>query len=284
MFKRARSCRVALVGTAVLTSFFIQTAHAGFERRDQGARPIAMGGAFVGVADNPWAAVFNPAGLARLQEAQTSIFYSPQLFGLKELSLSSAVLAIPTALGSFGISGTRFGFELYREVSGTFSYAKTHRNIFSFGINVTYNSLTIKNYGTTSAIGVDIGFLASVTEALHWGFFAANVNAPTIGQAKEKLPQVYSTGLGYSPLRGVLIGVDLVKDVRYPAILKGGLEYRLMDVLSLRTGVGSNPTKFSSGVGAHYSFVQFDYAVTSHQELGLSHHFSVSIGLGREGG
>jgi hypothetical protein len=278
LFKRDCTSAIVVLTFAMVSTLLISgTARAGFERREQGARPVGMGGAFMGIADNAWAAVFNPAGLAQVRSGEVSAFYSPQPFGLQELSLASFAFVQSTSLGSLGLSGNRFGFELYRELSGTISYANSYKENFSFGINITYNSLTIKNYGSASAIGVDVGLLATITPGFRWGFFATNVNAPTIGQAREKLPQMYASGLAYSPVQNLLVALDVVKDVRYPTVIKGGIEYRLVDVVNLRAGVGSNPTKFSSGIGIHYSLVSFDYAVTTHQELGLSHQFSVSV-------
>jgi hypothetical protein len=259
--------------------FCLGDAQAGFERRDQGARPIGMGGAFVAIADNAWAIIFNPAGLVQLHGDEIGAFYSPQPFGMTELSLASFAFVHATSRGNFGLSVNRFGFDLYREVSGVLSYANSYRDVFSFGINLTYNSLAIKNYGSASAIGVDIGILATVTRGLRWGFFAANVNAPSIGQVKEKLPQVYTSGLSFRPADGLLLGLDVIKDIRYPTLLRGGLEYELVEPVSFRLGVGSNPTKFSSGLGIHYSFVHFDYAMTTHPDLGLSHQFSVALDL-----
>jgi hypothetical protein len=259
--------------------FCVGDAEAGFERRDQGARPIGMGGAFVAIADNAWAIVFNPAGLTQLLGDEIAAFYSPQPFGMTELSLASFALAHPTPYGQVGVSVNCFGFDLYREVSGILSYANSYRDVFSFGINLTYNSLAIKNYGSASTIGVDIGILATITRGLRCGFFAANVNAPTIGQAREKLPQVYASGLSFRPADRLLLGLDVIKDIRYPALLRGGLEYKVVDPLSLRVGVGNNPAKFSSGLGIHYSFVHFDYAMTAHPDLGLSHQFSVAVDL-----
>jgi hypothetical protein len=254
-------------------------AQAGFERRDQGARPIGMGGAFVAIADNVWAIVFNPAGLTQLRGDEIAAFYSPQPFGMTELSLASFALAHPTSYGEIGFSVNRFGFDLYREVSGMLSYANSYKDAFSFGINLTYNSLAVKNYGSASAIGVDVGILATIASGLCWGFYAANVNAPSIGQVKEKLPQLYASGLSFKPADGLLLGLDVIKDVRYPALLRAGLEYKVVDPVSLRVGVGNNPTKFSSGLGIHYSFVHFDYAMTTHPDLGLSHQFSVAVDL-----
>jgi hypothetical protein len=257
----------------------LQTARAGFERRDQGARPVGMGGAFVALADNEWAIAYNPAGLARLDGDKVSAFYSPRPFGLAELSFASFALVHPTSPGSFGLLVNRFGFELYREVSGIIAYSNSYKELFSFGINLTYNSLAIKNYGSASVIGVDVGFLVTVSTGFRWGFFASNINAPTIGQAKEKLPQMYSSGLSYSPIKGLLLDVDIVKDIRYPTLIRGGIEYEVVNAVSLRAGVGSDPTKFSSGFGVHYSLIHFDYAITTHPDLGLSHQFSVAVHL-----
>jgi hypothetical protein len=257
----------------------LEVACAGFEKRDQGARPIGMGGAFVALADNVWAIAFNPAGLSRVPGDEVSAFYAPQPFGLTELSLASFALVHPTSRGSFGLLVNRFGFDLYREVSWIFAYSNSYKDAFSFGINLTYNSVAIKNYGSASVIGVDVGLLATVYTGLRWGFFASNINAPTIGQAKEKLPQMYSSGLSYSPAKGLLLDLDVLKDVRYPTLIRGGIEYDVVDAVSLRAGVGSNPTKFSSGFGVHYSLIHFDYAMTTHPDLGLSHQFSVAVDL-----
>ncbi len=113
----------------------LEVARAGFERRDQGARPIGMGGAFVALADNVWAIAFNPAGLSRLRGDEVSAFYSPQPFGLTELSFASFAFVHPTSRGSFGLLVNRFGFDLYREVSGIFAYSNSYKDVFSFGID-----------------------------------------------------------------------------------------------------------------------------------------------------
>lgn len=239
----------------LLSLFLFQQSQAGFERREHGARQIGMGGTFVGIADNAWATIYNPSGLGQLRTGEISAFYSPQPFGLRELSLGSVAVVQPTSLETFGISGSRFGFELYREISGSFSYANSYSDIFFFGVNVTYNSLAIKKYGSASAVGVDIGVLTRITSELRWGFFAANINAPTIGQAKEKLPQVYSSGLSYMPVAGLLVGVDVLKDLRYSAVVKGGLEYKPVDVVSLRAGVGAIPQDLAPDLAfTTYSF------------------------------
>lgn len=264
--------------------WFPVTLRAGFEPTEHGARPLGMAGAFVALSDNVWAPFFNPAGLRLMNWREVAVFYSPQPFGLKELAHGSISYVEPTSIGAFGFSARTYGFELYREVTATVSYANAYRNVLFYGANISYYHLSISNYGSDGTIGIDIGILAYITDYLRWGFCAINMNMPTIGQAKEKLPQVYTTGLSFNPLSELVMNLDVQKDVKYPASVRFGVEYEIFDMLALRTGVANNPSKFSAGLGVRYSIIEFDYALYTHQELGLTHQISVGISFGGEGG
>ncbi|MEK7249604.1 MAG: hypothetical protein AAB209_04195, partial [Bacteroidota bacterium] len=139
--------------------------------------------------------------------------------------------------------------------------------------------LSIQNYGSASTIGIDVGVLVDISDEVRWGFAAFNLNAPTIGAAKEKLPQVFSTGVTYNPIQEAIIAASIVKDIRYPTELHIGVEYSLMEMIALRAGTTSDPNTLNAGVGIHYSFVQVDYAFSSHSELGMTHQFSLSLKL-----
>ncbi|MBI3189396.1 MAG: hypothetical protein HYZ33_01985, partial [Ignavibacteriales bacterium] len=112
-----------IVGLTALLVFDFTDVHAGFERRDVGARQRAIGGAFVGLTDDVWAIHYNPAGLSNVKQSQVSVFYSPQTFGLSELSNGAVVGMVPTELGNFGLGIQHFGYELYRELSYTLGYS-----------------------------------------------------------------------------------------------------------------------------------------------------------------
>ena len=160
------------------------------------------------------------------------------------------------------------------------SYAGDIGDVFSIGGTVHYYHLSIERYGSAQTFGVDLGLLARLSDQIQWGFAAFNVNAPTIGRAKEELPQVYVTGLAYSPVPAGAITVDIEKDIRFPAELHLGVEYKLLDLVALRAGTTSDPSVLSAGLGIHYSFVQLDYAFTDHAELGATHQVSLSLYLG----
>ncbi len=171
----------------VLLLLVVQTSSASFERLNEGSRGFAMGGSLVALQGNEWAAFTNPAGLQTLAEPTLSVAYVPQQFELKELSRGAASVVAPTTVGTFALSGTRFGFELYKETSVTLSYSNTLTGSVMAGANVNYYSLTIQNYGAASTIGVDVGLLVGITDDVRWGFAVFNVNAPTIG-AEIQLP------------------------------------------------------------------------------------------------
>lgn len=254
--------------------------HSAFEHVARGAGWIAMGGASVAELANPWTAWSNPGGLPALNERLLSLHYSPQPFGLKELAQAAFSYVEPTSVGVFAASGSRFGFELYREIDVQLSFGTKVNDLFSAGASVHYYHLGIERYGAAQTVGVDIGILVQLTDEIRWGFAAFNVNAPTIGDAKEKLPQTFVTGVAYSPIPEGTLVADLEKDIRYPAELHVGFQYTLLDLLALRAGTTGDPSILSAGLGIRYSVVQLDYAFTNHAELGATHQVSLSLHLG----
>lgn len=69
-----------------------------------GPRPAALGEAYAGLADDGYAAAYNPAGLAGLRRQEASFAYNRQLEGVAQQELH---YALPTAsLGTFALSAT----------------------------------------------------------------------------------------------------------------------------------------------------------------------------------
>jgi hypothetical protein len=264
----------------ILLVFVYCETQAAFEHIARGSNAIAMGGASAASLGNPWTAFSNPGALTTLDGRILSLHYSPQPFGLKELAHGSFSYVEPTGFGTFAVSGSRFGFDLYREIDLQVSYGAIVTDFFSAGTSIHYYHLSIERYGSAQTFGIDVGLLAILTEQVRWGFAAFNVNAPTIGSAKERLPQIFVTGVAYSPIPEAVLVADLEKDIRYPVELHFGLEYKLLELLALRAGTTGDPSMLSAGLGIHYSVVQLDYAFTNHSELGATHQFSLSLALG----
>ncbi|HSI89535.1 MAG TPA: hypothetical protein VK927_00390, partial [Adhaeribacter sp.] len=64
-------------------------------------------------------------------------------------------------------------------------------------------------------------------------------------------------------------------DIELAANFKAGLEYRVIEKLSLRTGFSTLNQSASFGIGFRAGSFQIDYAATSQSRLGFSNHVSV---------
>ena len=272
--------KISLKFIIVLLFVSFRLNYAQFELIDIGAKPISLGGAFTSLANNSNAVYFNPAGISQIPFREVSVFYSPAPFGLKELANGSVNYVEPTKFGSFGLSAKTYGFELYKEITVTATYSNNYKKKIFYGANINYYNLKIQNYGSASTFGIDIGGLAYLTDFLRWGFAAFNLNRPKIGTQDDKLPQVYRTGVSIQPRKELNFVLDVEKDTRYTASVKAGIEYSLYDMIDLRAGIGTEPTKFSGGVGLYYSIFEIDYGFYNHQDLGLTHQGTITINFG----
>ncbi|MBI5214899.1 MAG: hypothetical protein HY960_04040 [Ignavibacteriae bacterium] len=262
---------------AVLIALFLfesETMQAGFERRDIGARQRAFGGAFVGSADDVWSIYYNPAGLSNLKNIQVALFYSPQTVGLSELSNGALAGMVPTSMGNFGLGVTSYGFDLYKELAFTLSYSRKISEI-SVGLNLNYQNVNIKNYGSSGAVGFDVGFLVPVHRQVKIGLSATNLSSPTIGESKEQLARTFSVGVSYQPLQEFSLMLDYVKEIQQSASPRFGFEYWLVESVALRAGISDEPTSYSTGIGVRYSMFEVDYAFYTHQDFGLTHQASI---------
>lgn len=251
-----------------------------FEFTDIGARAVGLNGAFTSLSDNSLAIFYNPSGLGQMKYREFSVFYSPAPFGFTELSTSALTYAEPFKFGTVGIGIKNYGYELYREINVMLSYGGKYRERIFYGLNFNYYNLNIKNYGSSSSVGVDAGLMAYLTKFLSWGFFGKNITGSTIGLSKEKIVQVYRSGFTVTPRNDLSLILEAEKDVRYPLSIRAGMEYGLLDYVDLRAGVGSEPATFTGGIGFNYKIFQVDYALYHSQDLGLTHQGTLTVNFG----
>jgi len=267
--------------TIVLLFVAAQSAFSAFEHTAGGALSISMGGAAAALMNDPWSATANPGNLPSIAERTLGMFYSPQPYGLTELSTGSLALVQPLSFGSVGLFASRYGFSLYRETEWALSFGLPLVDRLDAGVGICYNVLSIEGYGTAGTLGINAGILIRLTDDLRWGTFATNVNAPRIGEIRERLPQTFATGVAFQPVEEAVLALDLFKDVRFPMELRFGVEYAPVALLRLRAGTGTEPSSLSAGAGLRYDFVGLDYAFTAHPELGVTHQISLLLDLNR---
>lgn len=263
-----------------LVVFSARLSYAQFENIDLGARAVGLNGAFTSLSNNSLAIFYNPAGLGQMKYRDFSVFYNPAPFGLTELSSAAFTYAEPTKYGVVGAALRSYGFDLYKETGVLLSYGNNYKSRIFYGLNMNLYHLNIQNYGSATSFGVDVGAMAYINKYLRWGFFGKNITGSTIGTSKEKIAQVYRTGLNYKPLNEVNLLLEFEKDVKHPLSVRAGFEYSLMDLVDLRAGVGNEPASYTGGIGFNYGLFSLDYAIYKTQDLGISHQGSLTINFG----
>jgi hypothetical protein len=248
-----------------------------------GARQISIANADVALANDVFTLFNNPAGLAQMNWKEVGVYYSPAPFGLTELANGYVAYQQPFSFGSLGIGGMTYGYELYRESQIILGYSYNYENIFFIGAAANYQSYSIQNYGSTGAFYLNLGGLVYILDDLRWGFSTSNVNRATVGDQDDQIPVVFSTGFSFDILQNFSLNLSLEKDVRYDPSISFGIDYDLIEYLSLRIGAADNPSKFTAGVGINYSILSLDYAFFTHPDLGLTHQAGVILSFGKEG-
>ena len=148
----------------------VGTSGAPFLRMGAGARPTAMGQAFVGVADDVNAVYYNPAGLGFLSRPELTAMHTQWIQGL---DYNFGAFAYPTDFGAFGFSAATLQSDEQRKRGldesdqGTFdamdaaygvSFARNLNPTLSVGMTARWITLEIDNASAKAWSG-DVGLL-----------------------------------------------------------------------------------------------------------------------------
>jgi hypothetical protein len=246
-----------------------------FAQPNAGARQIALAHSDVALSNDVFALFNNPSGLAQLNSREIGFFYSPSPFGIKELANGYFAYNEPTTLGSFSIGAMTYGFELYRENRFIIGYSKNITENIFFGLSTFYHSVNIERYGNEGIFNISFGGIFHVNNNFLLGFSLHN--PLRLFNTKFELPLIYNYGITYKPFKNTSLNFAIIKEINFPFSLRFGIEYPIIEFLFLRIGVQNSPSLYNGGIGINYSFLKLNYAVSSHQELGLTHQFGLII-------
>lgn len=248
----------------------IGTTGAQFLKIGAGARPTAMGEAFVGIADDVNAVYYNPAGLSNISRPELTAMHT-QWF--QDMNYEFAGFAYPTNKGAFAFSAAtlkvedlerRNNDESYQgsfeamDAAYALSYARNLGPLVSFGLTGRYIKQEIDSYSASTLAG-DVGFLKRFAKRkFSLGLAIKHFGQPVeFKNVSDPLPLTIDLGWGTVLFREKLrLGIDLRfprdNDIQYGT----GLEFKQPmgnDLrLSLRGGYNSAVTDIKDGQG--YSF------------------------------
>lgn len=245
----------------------------------KGARPLAMGGAYTAAAFGGDAFYYNPAGLWYNANPMGQAFFS-RPFNLTELQTVTFNFTYPYFFGNVSANAESYGYDLYRETTLSLAYANVYKERVAMGVVINYNHLAIKNAGSAAAVGLDFGILVRPLRMLTVGAMVRNINHPSI--KKDVLPQAFTVGACFQIMDHFRLMADAYKDVRYPTDIRVGGEYTFMEKFIIRSGLGSDPSRFCGGFGLDLGLAVLDYGFNTHQELGMTHALSLSFHIDRK--
>jgi hypothetical protein len=267
-----------------------------------GARALALGGAFSGLADDVTAVSWNPAGLACVQSWQVT-FMHRSLY--QDLSFESAAFAHP--LGQLGVAAvnlnylhmdrmegrdqmgeptSQFGSDDLCLVLGLGFRAGTN---FLLGGSVKYLSESIEDY-TAHAVAFDLGWLCKTPwSKLRLGGAVQNLGGEMkfVSESFE-LPTLLKLGLALSDTLG-RAALNVATDYWAPSdngnSLRAGAECVYANLVAVRIGYNGSPesdsdARLSWGMGLMFAGTHtycLDYCFTPAGDLGDSHAVSLTL-------
>lgn len=235
-----------------------------------GARLTAMANNGAAVKD-VWSAQANIAGIIGIKTTSAAINYTKNLF-INSLNTQSAVLVHPFGANYVGLSLQRYGITDYNEIKAGFAYAKKFGEQFSIGINANYHQVKITNYGATTGFSVDVGLLYQLNSQIILGAYTSNpaqqkYNSTNVNIA---IPSLINIGASYQASDRVLLATTVTKNFNAAIDVSIGLDYKMLNLFSLRAGLSAKPFKQYVGFGLNYKKYLLDMALTKDPNLGYS--------------
>ncbi|MFB6290837.1 MAG: hypothetical protein ABEJ25_03820 [Candidatus Bipolaricaulia bacterium] len=263
----------------------------------QGARPMGMGGAFVGLADDENAVYYNPAGLANLSDFGVTTLWSPQ-FGFldyggvgvvgKYVGFSSSVLfsgsiAVPN---EFGVdTGTSFSYFSGHGVLG-FGFPVLSHLSLGGKVKYYYSHLTLESTDDGYGWSVDPAIMA---KGGNFGLGVTVENVLTRGivygsDYKEQLERKLRAGISYSSRIDENMKLNLLADIEAPFDSIGTTDYGLVKphlglelwLSNLGVRAGYNGRAFTVGSSLALSNLRVDWALSAYMS-GITETHRVSL-------
>ncbi len=211
----------------------------------------------------------NPSNLWGVEKT-TAFLASEWRYGVENLRPIAMGLVTPSKSSVLGFSYQYFGFGAWRDNTLGVAYARKLMSKLDIGIHLKYQHIKIPAYDAQNIIGCDLGFNTLIINNLRLGFHVQNPIPFKLNET-ETVPSVFRLGVAYQVNINVLLSLETVKSLSYPAVFRFGMEYKFDKKWVLRGGFESYPVAFSFGLGSIlFDNFKLDMALSNHSVLGLT--------------
>jgi hypothetical protein len=249
-----------------------------FENKGIGPRNIALGNSTVAFFENLYAIYYNPAGIQHQKDMIFS-YSNCTYYGLKDIDHNIFIGSFRYGELSISLSTSSYGNKLYNEWHIAAGIAYTGLKNIKLGMSINKYQLSIQNYGSKSALGLNLGMIFLVQEYLSIGAAFFNINRPQISTENEIINSYISIGLSYCISQSLTLNTSVNKESILAEEYLFGLEYYLFKIMWIRFGAEINKKVFCTGIGLGRKYINIDYSLRWHPWLGNSHSISIAITL-----
>lgn len=249
---------------------------AGGEITPRGARSAGLGNSSV-MLQGIWAAYNNQAGLVGIEGIEAGVYFH-NLFGVGSLNDQGIAVAYGDENRAFAVNMSSFGVDVFKEDRYGLAYGMRLGEKMDIGVQLNYHSTRIlsSEYGSRSSLTAEIGLMSHLTEEFTLAFRLFNPSQTQLSEYEdERIPTVMSIGGSYDFNEKVSLVSEVTKDIDTQAIVRAGIEYRVVPTVYLRGGVSTEPTLSSFGAGVELGQLDIDLAASYHNTLGYSTQISL---------
>ncbi|MEO8861927.1 MAG: hypothetical protein ABI358_10920 [Ginsengibacter sp.] len=264
--------------TLFLFILFWQSASAQSLRKPVAAPYTGLGAYSVSHVD-VFSVTSNQAALAQIENPEFAV-YGESRFLLNATNLYSAIFALPTSQGNFGIQVDYFGFKNFNESQIGLAYARSVGSRLDVGIKFNYYSFRIPLYQNSSTVNFEIGAIAHLTEKFNVGIHFYNPVGGNLSKTNnEKLSSAYKFGIGYEASEDFFLSAEIVKQEGLPINVNAGIQYNFQKQFFIRAGIASENESPYAGAGISWSNLRVDVSASYHPQLGFSPGLMVIVNL-----
>ncbi len=278
-----------------------------FLKINPGARAVAMGGAFTGLADDELSFYYNPAGLSGFENRRVIGDYISYFADMQSGMVGyAAPIGVDHVVG-FHISYLNYGNFTETDLSGNtlgefggsdilfgVTGAMRYRYNWQFGATLKFMYEKIQDYSATG-LATDLGARYSRNrDRMSFGLMVQNLGfqLSSLGTDTDKLPLTFRGGGAVRPTGlNITLAADVIVPVDNSPVIAIGGEYFELKPLYIRLGwnsFGSNYRTADSqdswaglgvGVGFDIKEFQISYAFAPGAELGDTHRITFTGGI-----
>jgi hypothetical protein len=218
-----------------------------------------------------WNVTNNPSTTAFMNNASVGIDIRTN-FMIKEISTSTIALIIPFRnYGNFGAYFQRFGYSTFNENKLAISFSRKLSNTTSASIQIRDNIQNINSTefsSTENELGFNIGVFTKLNEKIQLASYYNFQKNITVNNVKNI--QELSLALSWLPISDLNVLLEISKRTNSDFSIRGGIEYKILDIISARVGASSVPLNMSLGLGIMFHDLNVDVSFAKHQHLGTT--------------